>query len=156
MSFNYLLVKAWSHLSLIEGCPSCDKAPWQKATWEGKALVISQILITVCSEVKSGQELKARNWGKGHGGVLLLLCSHWLTQPNFFITQNYLLRDGIAHSDLDLPTSVISQEKSTQTCLQVNLSELFLSWSSLFPDNSRLCEVEKLNRTRDKLDLIGL
>ena len=82
---------------------------------------------------KSGLELKAGAWRlalmEEH---CLRACASWLALPTSVWTRD------TAHSELGPPMSIICQENLSQ----VNLAGHFLSWSSLFQNDSSLCQVD--------------
>lgn len=78
------------------------------------------------SSRKSGQESEGRNLCRGHGGTLLtgLLLVACLSKA-FYSSQDNHRRDGSIPSELVPPTTIISQENSSQPSLQSNLVEAF-------------------------------
>lgn len=102
------------------------------------------------SEMMTGQELKASNWVKEHRGVLLTGLFPMAYSAYFSISPRTTY-SGVALSIVIWvfpPKSLIKKKSYTQACRQANLGELFLSWWPLFPDNSRLHEVEKTNQDK--------
>lgn len=71
-------------------------------------------------------------------GLLLLAYSVFAS----YITQDNLARDGLIHSGLNFPTSIINEENALQACLQASFSgKLFLA--SCFSDDSSLVKLTK-------------
>jgi hypothetical protein len=95
-----------------------------------------------------GQEPGGTNWSWDRGGVLVIDLFLGLCSACFFIPpKTTLSRGGTSYSGLDYTTSIISQGDVTQTCSRANSMQAFLNWSSLFPNGSSLCQVEKKNLT---------
>lgn len=91
----------------------CDKTLWLKATWERFYFSLQFYSITN-HWGKSGQELTrgSRSLEAGADSEAMeacCFCSPWLAQPVFLEYVDYQPRASIAHSELSLPTSVISQ-----------------------------------------------
>lgn len=120
---------------------------------------------------KPGQEHNLRragtwrqNWSRGYGGVLLmgLLPKGWLlmSESTCFIIdlRTSSLGGDTTHSDLGLPTSVINQKKKMAhrlPCRPVWWWH-FISWGSLFPNDSVLCWVDrKLASTTNDTDYVN-
>lgn len=77
----------------------------------------------------------------------LLACSSWLPQPALLCNGD-IPRDDTIHSGLSLPPSIINQENVSQSCLQANAMKANPQLSSLFLDDSSLCQVNTtLSRT---------
>lgn len=60
---------------------------------------------------------------------------YWLAPSAYsvfasYITQDNLARDGLIHSGLNFPTSIINEENALQACLQASLREVASQVSS--------------------------
>jgi hypothetical protein len=79
---------------------------WPKAIWGGKDLFGFHFHITVHHQKKSRQESGGQNWSRNHRRMLLT----GLLNLHSYTTQDHLPRNGIVHSELDTPPSIINQD----------------------------------------------
>lgn len=107
---------------------------------------------------KSGQEPKQRPWGStaywfGPHGLLWVLS---------YTTQDYLVRGGITHRELGLPTSIINQENTLQNCLQseggtlsidISLFQMTLTCITLTKTNKQTNQNNKQKIPKQKLSI---
>ena len=79
----------------------------------GKEWVYFTQQLTVLYQAKAGQKLKAGTWRQRlWRGTAYRLTPLGLFNLCSYTTQDYFSSDDLAHSGLDLPTSIINQENA--------------------------------------------
>lgn len=96
-----------------------------------------------CWGRNSRQEARGRTWSRSHGEVLLpgLCLMAYSACFLAYSSQDHQPR-LTTHGELGPPKSPISQENAPQSCSQANLVGTFLSWGSLFSNDSNLYGVD--------------
>lgn len=139
MFWTFCILSGEKTLYIQGHCPSLAYFPspwqtaWPKAVWERKGFIWLTSYSLSLMETQ-GRSLKRKPWRDS---------TYWhsLSGPlyHFYITQTHLSKDGIAHRELGLPTSVSSSyvpPRHSDKAIWLR-PFFFFSWDFLFPDDYR-------------------
>lgn len=119
------------------GLCCCNEYPHQQRLGENGIDLACTSQVIVHPPKKVRQEIKEGSgrlrWKLGpHRISLYWFAPHDLLILHAYSTKKHLPRSGTIPSGLAPPTSSINQEIVSQTCLQVNLIDVFLNQDSFF------------------------
>jgi hypothetical protein len=129
-----------THILYIKCVKNKQKMPWQKAI-RGKGLFHLQLVVHHLG--KSDQEPGGRNWGKGHGEILIdvlpVVCSPRFC---FFNTiQDRLHRGDPTTSNLGPLTSIVNTENASHAYLPQSHSAGGIFWIAVSPSTMTLASI---------------